>query len=97
MAQVFNLTELTTGTVASRIRDYAEGMKDGEVSRLLDVLQELGVSSAGTVHSAVRRSGVYFLANVPGDHGGQCALIANPNTVKQWHEAQQKIKSKKSR
>jgi hypothetical protein len=97
MAKKFTLAELTAGTIEARLADYAMGMADGEVSLLVDVLQELGVSNSGSSQAAAKRAGVHFLANVPGDHGGQCALIANPNTVKQWHEAQKKVKPKQSR
>ena len=54
MAKKFTLAELTAGTIEARLADYAMGMADGEVSLLVDVLQELGVSNSGSSQAAAK-------------------------------------------
>ena len=42
------------------------------------------------VVKAAEKAGVIFVAADP-DFGGKRRMIANPKTVKQWHDAQSKL------
>ena len=90
MAKTFSFTDLSTGTVEERLRNYADALADGQSVRLIDVIAELDMNSS-PAHCAAKRAGLCFLAFIPGLKGGANTMIANPKTVKAWHAAQQKL------
>lgn len=90
MAKTFSFSDLTIGTVEERLRNYAEALADGQAVRILDVIDEMGMSGSAA-HTAAKRAGISFLAFIQGARGAANTMIANPKTVKAWHAAQQKL------
>ena len=94
MAEEFDISGLMRKSAGERLADYAATLPDGKAVCLTDVVQELEMNYAPAL-LAGKNIGVVFNAYLPHAPGGARAFVANPNTIKTWHEAQQKMPPKK--
>lgn len=94
MAEQFDIKKLHGETAATRLANYVADLPDGKAVPLHEVVQDLGMNYAPALHAA-KKVGICFNAFLPGAAGSARALIANPQTVKAWHDAQKKLKAPK--
>lgn len=96
MAEQFDISDLHPLSAAERLRAYAEAMPDGKVALLNDVAAEMGLSIS-PAHEAAKKGGVFLMGHMPSGGAGSSAraMIANPKTVKQWHDLQKQAKARK--
>lgn len=93
MAKEIDISKLQCQSSADRILEYAKKIATGKAVRFTDVTEELGMPEHVAVKAATR-AGVIFTATTQ-DSGGKRRMIANPKTVKQWQDAQNKLPSPK--
>ena len=89
MAKEIDISKLFGQSSTDRIREYAAKIPIGKAVRFTDAVEELEMSDHVVVKAA-EKAGVIFVAADP-DFGGKRRMIANPKTVKQWHDAQSKL------
>jgi hypothetical protein len=90
MAEQFDIKILSSETAESRLLAYVAKLPDGKAVPLIEAAQEMGIGYSPALLSA-KKAGICFNAFLPGAAGSARALIANPKTVKAWHDAQKKL------
>jgi hypothetical protein len=94
MAEQFDIGVLQKQSMGERLVEYAAALPDGKAVTLAEAAEELGLTYSPALSSA-RKEGITFSAFLAGMGGGARAMIANPQTVKAWHDAQKKLPAKK--
>lgn len=91
MAEMIDIKGLDRRPRSEMLIEIAERLPDGKAVEINAVCEELDYSLSPALIVA-KRSGIYFRAYAKGRKGGAVGMIANPKTVKQWENAQKKLK-----
>lgn len=92
MAELIEIKTLLGKPLSQQLVDLAKALPDGKAVDLLSVVREMDYSLSPAL-SAAKKAGVCFKARLEGSGtGGYKTMIANPKTVKQWLDAQKKLK-----
>lgn len=94
MAEQFDIGVLQKRSMGERLKEYADALPDGKAVTLIEAAEEMHLTYSPALNAA-RKEGILFHAFITGCGGSARAMIANPTTVKAWHDAQKKLPAKK--